>query len=163
MCGKDVVAVEEACSAIVSVLCAVTQKETTKDGDIKNAMHTYVTELRREDLVAELREHGLTLRSDSTFCQQFVQGTTNACVQQVVATMALSSYLFTFGHHCWSNNHLTLESIMEKRYDSGECDNWYDAFESVKPLVNHSYYDDDDDDSDIDYEARRDYYAQFRS
>ena len=101
------------------------------------------------------------LRSDSTLCQQFIQGTTNACVQQVVATMAISSHLLS----CWSINRLKLESVMKKRYKSGECDNWYDAFESVKPLVNHSYYDefdDDDDDSDIDYEARRDYYAQFR-
>ena len=38
--AEDVVAVEEACSAIVSVLCAVTQKETKKDGDIRKAMHT---------------------------------------------------------------------------------------------------------------------------
>jgi hypothetical protein len=57
---------------------------------------------------------------------------------------------------------------MKKRYDSGECGSWCDAFESVKPLVDHSDYDDDDGDdryydSDIDYEARRDYYAQFRS
>lgn len=79
--------------------------------------------------------------------------------------MALSSHLLTFGDRCWSINQLKLESVMKKRYKSGECDNWYDAFESVKPLVNHSYYDecdDDDDDSDIDYEARRDNYAQFR-
>jgi hypothetical protein len=164
-------AVEDACSAIVSVLRAVKEEgeEKAKEGGSK-AIHKYAAKLRREDLVAELHQHNLTLRSDSTFCQHFIAGTTNACVQQVVATMALSSHLFTWGHRCWSNNSYELESVMKKRYDSGECGSWYDAFESVKPLVDHSYYDDDDDDdgddryydSDIDYEARRDYYAQFR-
>lgn len=159
--------VTEACSTIVSVLRAMQD-----DGDTKNpssAVGEYVTELRREDLVDELQEHGLELRSDSSFCEAFIQGTTKACVQEVVATMALSSHLFRWGHRCWSNNASHLESVMRKRYCSGECDDWYAAFESVKSLVDHSYdHDDDDDDdddyydSDNDYHSRRRYYNQFR-
>ncbi len=146
--------VMEACLEIVSVL-----RPKQKDVDSENvsaSVHKSVTELRREDLVVELQEHGLELRNDSSFCKAFMQGTTEACVQEVVATMKLSSHLFRWGHRCWSNNASALESVMRKRYYSGECNDWYSAFESVKSMVDHSY---DGDDSDNDYYSDDDYYS----
>lgn len=130
--------VMETCTGIVSILRA-----KQKDGDTKNPsaiVMKYVKVLRREDLVHELRQHGLSLRKDSNFCKQFIQGTTEASLQEVGATMALSAHLFQQGgHRCWSHNVVHLEGIMRKRYGTKEYDSWYDAFESVKSLVDHSY------------------------
>lgn len=145
--------VTEACTGIVSILRA---KQEEKDGDTKTpsaiVMKKYVKVLRREDLVHELRQHGLSLRKDSNFCEQFIQGTTEASLQEVGATMALSAHLFQHGgHRCWSHNAAHLEGVMRKRYGTNECDSWYDAFESVKSLVDHSYRYDSDDEYYSDY------------
>ena len=138
----------DACSDIVSVLR--TKQGNSETEDLSASVQEYVTELRREDLVDELQQHGLTLESDDTFCQKFKKGKTEACVQEVVATTALSEHLQTM--RCWEHNYDRVRSVMQKRYCSGECDNWYDAFESVKALIDYTK-EDSDSDSDADYDC----------
>ena len=91
----------------------------------------FLKELRRSDLVVELCKHNLVLRSDSRFCLQYITGTTDASLQEVVATMKLTSFLFNMGHKCWSENHGYLESQMRNRIKAGMDHCWYDACKVV--------------------------------
>jgi hypothetical protein len=145
----------EECSNIVTVLRSKQGDLDSKD-DVSPAVDNYVKDLRRADLVDELRGHGLKLRNDSNFCSEFIKGTTTASVQEVGATMSLTSFLFQSGHRCWSENHSRLERIMRERYRSGECSDWYAAYKSVKPLV--EYPDEYDSDNDRYYDRYDDRY-----
>lgn len=106
--------------------------------------------IRRGELVAELTAHGLTLRSDSAFCRQYIDGETSACLQEVVATMKLTSFLFSRGHYVWSRWHKTLESVMRHRIRSGATQCWYAACDYVIATNQGNLYDHDSD-SDSDY------------
>jgi hypothetical protein len=52
--------------------------------EVSASMHEYVMELRCEDLVCEIQ-------------QQFLHGTSKACMQEAAVTMALSDHLFQVG------------------------------------------------------------------
>ena len=71
-------------------------------------MLTLTAEQRRARLRTKLQEKRLSLRSDSSFCRAYINGTTNACVYKVVATMKITRELFAWGHKrghiAWSNN-----------------------------------------------------------
>lgn len=107
---------------------------------------------RREQLAHELAAHGLTLRPDSKFCRQYIRGETTASVQEVVATMKLTSFLFSFGHRTWSRWHKTLETAMKIRMQTGQFECWYAACEhvietnavSVQNEEGYEQYSDDD-------------------
>lgn len=86
---------------------------------------------RRAQLAQELAAHGLTLRPDSKFCRQYIRGETSASLQEVVATMKLTSFLFSFGHRTWSRWHNTLETAMKIRMQTGQFECWYAACEHV--------------------------------
>lgn len=102
--------------------------------------------VRRNELVAELTLHGLTLRSDSTFCRQYIRGETTASLQEVVATMKLTSFLFSRGgHRVWSRWHKILENVMKNRVRSGVTQCWYSACNYVME-TNMNNLDDNDDD-----------------
>ena len=70
----------------------------------RKVMLTHTAEQRRARLRKALRKKGLSLRSDSSFCRAYINGTTNACVFKVVATMQITRELFRSGHIAWSNN-----------------------------------------------------------
>jgi chorismate mutase len=90
---------------------------------------------RREQLIAELHAHGLELRPDSKFCDSYIYGDTSASLEEVVATMKLTTYLFSRGgHRCYSKNHLELKEAMESGVLSGKYGGWYEAFEAVKKM-----------------------------
>ena len=99
---------------------------------------------RRAALIAELQVHGLILRPDSRFCSQYIMGETNASLEEVVATMELTAFLFDYDHITWSNWHNTLEYEMRKSVRSGEIENWYDACRHVIS----KYQDDVENDSE---------------
>lgn len=125
-----------------------TQQNTTTT--ISNEVKTYIADIRRTDLIKELNSQGLNLRNDSLFCQQFIDGKTKAPIQEVVATMKLTNYLFNMGGpRYWSHNHFTLECEMHRKMISGEYTDWYTACEAVKALAEdppYSYHDDYYDD-----------------
>lgn len=106
---------------------------------------------RQDELVAELKEHGLKLRSDSTFCRQYIRQETTASLQEVVATMKMTSFLFSKGHRKWSRWHRILENAMRNRIRSGATQCWYAACEYVMETNETSIDHDHDDDSDSDY------------
>jgi hypothetical protein len=56
----------------------------------------------------------LTLRNDSQFCRAYIQGDTLASIEEVVATMILTTRLFEFGYPAWSTNKCTFESMLEQ-------------------------------------------------
>ena len=99
---------------------------------------------RRAQLIAELQSHGLSLRPDSRFCSQYITGETNASLQEVVATMKLTAFLFSRGHRTWSNWHNVLEGKMKARVRSGESPDWYAACQHV--MHTHQHLDEDSDD-----------------
>lgn len=139
--------IEEACSTLVATLTthqfsSFTHTDTTPSPRLMGHLFT----MRRHGLIKELSAHGLGLRSDSKFCEQFIAGKTTASIEEVVAIMMLSCYLFQQGgHRCWSSNHSHMEQAMRKRMKNMEYDSWYAAYESVKSLMVIEYYDDDYD------------------
>ena len=106
---------------------------------------------RRAELLVELASKGLPLRSDSLFCKQYISGESNASVQEVVATMKLTQYLFSFSHRVWSRLHHSWEARMRTMVRTGEATGWYDACERVKH-GGGSTIDYDSDDSDDFYD-----------
>ena len=86
---------------------------------------------RRAALIEELAAHGLELRSDSAFCRDYIRGTTTASLPEVVATMKLTSFLFSVHHRAWSRWHKYLENAMKTKMQSGHHQCWYAACEEV--------------------------------
>ncbi|KAJ3029618.1 UNVERIFIED_CONTAM: hypothetical protein HDU68_011653 [Siphonaria sp. JEL0065] len=81
---------------------------------------------RRCDLRDALAQQGLTLRNDSTFCNQFIAGTVCAELAQVVAICKLTSTLFAYGHSTWSHFREEKEKILlEMVLDQGK--GWLEA------------------------------------
>lgn len=105
---------------------------------------------RKEQLKAELAAHGLALRSDSQFCTQYIRGETAASLQEVVATMKLTSFLFGYGHRTWSRWHVTLENAMRIKMYTEQFSNWYAACENVIQTNRDSIANEDESD-DSDY------------
>lgn len=105
---------------------------------------------RKEQLKAELAAHGLALRSDSQFCNQYIRGETTASLQEVVATMKLTSFLFGFGHRTWSRWHRVLEFSMRIKMQTEQFLNWYAACENVIQTNRDSIANEDNSD-DSDY------------
>eukprot|EP00948_MAST-09A_sp_MAST-9A-sp1_P003019 g3019.t1 len=87
-------------------------------------------EQRRTELTTHLRStYGLGIRNDSSFCKDYIEFETLCSLEEVAATVALSSYLFEFGGHiAWSNCAQSLESEMRQLVVSETCDSWESAF-----------------------------------
>lgn len=84
--------------------------------------------LRKAELVAGLRVQNLELRGDSNFCKQYINGTTNACMDEVVATMWLTGQLFDQGGpRMWSASHHACETAMRKSMKDGSASTWMEA------------------------------------
>ena len=70
---------------------------------------------RRAQLSEALSKEGCTLRSDSSFCQQWIHGSVFVLdVEEVVATMMITKRLFEFSHYAWSMCRGTFESRLER-------------------------------------------------
>ena len=104
---------------------------------------------RQNELVAALGHRGLYLRNDSKFCQQFINGTTRASIDEVVATMGLSSYLFSEGGpRMWSMSHDICEDAMRHSIRTGRFQNWWEASLDARKHARYDYSSDDEWDSD---------------
>eukprot|EP00210_Caulerpa_lentillifera_P006972 g6667.t1 len=57
---------------------------------------------RREDLQSALEAHGLTLRTDSVFCREYINGKIDADLDEIVGIMMITSRLFEISHVAWS-------------------------------------------------------------
>jgi hypothetical protein len=99
-----------------------------------------------------LKARGLRLRADSRFCQDFIAGRTLASLDEVVATMGLTAYLFdTGGHRMWSISHDTCERHMRDSVRQGTIATWWDAAVSARQFASeYESSDDDYDDNDDD-------------
>lgn len=108
---------------------------------------------RRAELIEELRSQGLTLRSDSRFCSQYISGETNASIEEVVATMLLTNHLFGYSHRVWSRFHDSFETSMRRMVRTGEATGWYDSCQRVirESSVQITEYDSDDSDEYGEY------------
>ena len=104
---------------------------------------------RRKRLKDALAVYRLKIRSDSNFCDAFIQKTTLASCDEVAATMYLTDWLFSFCHQAWSNYSWTFEDdmtrhVMQKRLS------WFDAVKKVtengtnynrcRKIENRAYY-----------------------
>lgn len=117
-------------------------QENTGVAEATPSLLMYLRDVRRDDLTLELTKHRLRLRPDSKFCSQYIQGTTSASLQEVVATMKLTDYLFTNGgHRGWIQNHCRLENEMRQGMECGKYRSWYDAYDAAKNLAR--FYDSD--------------------
>lgn len=105
--------------------------------------------LRRSELKVELEAHGLNLRRDSRFCQDYITGETNASLQEVVATMKITSFLFARGYLTWSKWHSEFEREMRRMMTTGQCGNWYDACNRTIELFGGNNFDDESSDDDF--------------
>ena len=104
---------------------------------------------RRALLKRELQSHNMTLRGDSKFCQQFINGDVTNSVQEVVATMKISAFLFrTGGHRCFSENHELLKARMQGYISAGTHSCWYLACDAAlgSELTSWEYDSSDEED-----------------
>lgn len=107
---------------------------------------------RRAEVIQELRTHGLTLRPEFRFCDEYITGETSASVEQVVATMKLTQHLLEYSDSIWSSWHNTLEVGTRRMMWTGEVMGWYDACkrviqESRTQIIEYGY----DSDNEFDY------------
>ena len=85
---------------------------------------------RAKALRTALRLVGLHLRDDSTFCAAYISCTTNSSLDEVVAVMKITNFLFEDGHAFWSLNHDDFEAALRKRANKGAA-SWLDAAQYV--------------------------------
>lgn len=103
---------------------------------------------RRAELVAALEARGMYLRGDSQFCKHFIDGTTEAAIDEVVATMDLTGYLFDIGGgRRWSRSHRTCEDDMRQSIRTGIHETWWEAAQHARRCV---AWDEEDDGYDSD-------------
>lgn len=86
---------------------------------------------RQNELRSALGNAGLSLRSDSSFCKSFINGTSLASMDEVVATMRVTNFLFGYGHSYWSNYHSQCESSLSN-FVMNEGMSWSDAYDATK-------------------------------
>lgn len=105
--------------------------------------------IRRDLLRRELGRFNLELRSDSRFCNQFIEGETPATLEEVVATMRVTSFLFRRGgHRLWSINRSRLETHMRDLVGNRNH-HWYSACEEAMRLPLEWSDDEGDTDSEL--------------
>mmetsp|Transcript_9673 Transcript_9673/g.11925 ORF Transcript_9673/g.11925 Transcript_9673/m.11925 type:complete len:402 (-) Transcript_9673:367-1572(-) len=97
---------------------------------------TQSSEQRRNDLRNALRSRGCSLRSDSSFCNSYISGTTIASLDEVVATMRITKHLFGISHIAWSNHASEMESEMRERAEEFSQRGWHSAADYVIRNVN---------------------------
>jgi hypothetical protein len=124
---------------------------------------------RRTELKELLESIGCTLRSDSSFAQDYIDGSTCASVEEVAAVLKLTSVLFSYSHKVWSNYRSVYESQLTRSVYDKDDEQWIpavekllksDSFKQTCRSASVSYYDySDDDDS---YRHRRKYHRGFR-
>lgn len=87
--------------------------------------------VRREELSDELNKWGLALRSDSKLCQNFITGACDRGVQEVVALMFGTAYLFNMGGHIlWSRNHHEMDERIQRTFHTQNI-TWRQATDQV--------------------------------
>ena len=85
---------------------------------------------RSAALRAALSQHGCQLRSDSSFCQQYISGGCFCSMEEVVAVMKLTKALFNYSHKAWSNCRHRFETALEESvYSSGKS--WIKAVNGI--------------------------------
>lgn len=67
---------------------------------------------RKKNLQDKLAQFGLSLRSDSGLCKQFIEGSCSCPLGQVVGIMRIASKLFSYSHRHWSVNRGRWESAL---------------------------------------------------
>jgi hypothetical protein len=89
------------------------------------------SQARRQELITELKNWGLKLRSDSSYCQAFIEGSESADVQEVAAIMYMTSKLFQIGGHiAFSNLHVQFKQQIRLRVRH-EQQTWQTAAHAV--------------------------------
>jgi len=87
---------------------------------------------RERLLRAELLRHGLELRSESNTCKRYIEGDTDASLQEVVATVKLITALFTHGgSRCFSKNFTRLRARMARHMKEMRYSCWYQACDAA--------------------------------
>lgn len=72
---------------------------------------------RREMLSRALEAEGMGIRTDSTFCRDFVDGSTDVDLDEIVGRMKLAKHLFTLGgHRTWSHYRETANGKFKELY-----------------------------------------------
>ena len=73
------------------------------------------TEKRKENLKSLLNQNDCSLRSDSSFCNEYINFTTTADIEEVVAVMIITKKLFAHSHIAWSQLSGTYETSLEEK------------------------------------------------
>jgi len=95
---------------------------------------------RKYKLASVLKARRLRLRADSSFCNSFITGNTDASIGEVVATMRITAYLFRLGHAYWSQNATYLEGHMRRKALAlGNWDAAVDATLANRGLISEPY------------------------
>ncbi|ORY46379.1 hypothetical protein BCR33DRAFT_715482 [Rhizoclosmatium globosum] len=90
----------------------------------------------REVLEATLEEHGLELREDSIFCQEFLNHEICCNLEEVVAVMLVTNALFRYSHVAWS----TLHDEVEDELKSLALDEGMDWIPAAKQLISSKHF-----------------------
>ena len=105
----------------------------------------WTKEDREIELDQEFKRQKMTRRSDSTLCNQFINGRINYCIEHVVAIIKMTNILFSYSHIVYSEYHdecnrQILHFVCRNRKKMNYT--WYDAVDDV-----HSKYEDEFDKS----------------
>ncbi|KAJ3077528.1 hypothetical protein HDU99_001132 [Rhizoclosmatium hyalinum] len=90
----------------------------------------------REVLEATLEEHGLELREDSVFCQEFLNHEICCDLEEVVAVMLVTNALFRYSHVAWS----TLHDEVEDELKSLALDEGMDWIPAAEQLISSKHF-----------------------
>jgi hypothetical protein len=109
---------------------------------------------RRALLSSALVTADTALRSDSSLCNGWINGSTEKSLWEVCAIMGATAWLFSKGHIVYSNNHDELNDLIHSLKFADNC-SWLDALEEAKSSIQLSYgssrYDDYSDEYGSDY------------
>ena len=86
---------------------------------------------RKAALKECLEQNGCSLRSDSSFCNQFISGTAFATVQEVTAVMIITRELFKHSHVAWSQLRSQYESQLTSMVHTGQDGDWIESANAI--------------------------------
>jgi len=134
--------------------CKKSSKETSSfrlnhfHDEFCSRMHEHLSSAQRRALLVKgLQSAGCTLRSDSSLCNGWINGTvSDKSLMEVVATMRNTRYLFGYSHIVFSNNHRELNS-MTRRIKFKTNQDWLAAASDAQNEISldHGGYDSDGD------------------
>jgi hypothetical protein len=91
--------------------------------------HEWNSRIRRDTLETALAAVGLELRPDSRFCEAYIRKTTVASLDEVVAVMRLTAWLFAV--HAWRRHHHEKECRLRAMMHDATVDTWAEAVDRV--------------------------------